>query len=235
MNTAETSGGKTLTTLQKRLRIRKLESEKNLRAALQDLRESGKIQGYLMGEEGVTWVRYELTLIPDRGEGFSTPKMIVNVRATQGFTKKAYNVGGNATLVNVLAYDFLSVKDWIDILEFQIAVRLKGWHAEARVLGIIKNLAAREDNSIVSGMPTSVHNDRRNGIDLHVIHNANAEGGVGKMPLQCKSGTIGQEAHKELHPDVPSIKVTQDSTDEEIKEKILRIVAAFQKGQILHL
>lgn len=225
---------KKLTVFQRRLRARMLESEKNLRAALQDLRKSGQIQDYLMGKKGAVWVRYEVTLIPDRGGGFSTPKMIVNVRAMHGFTRRTYTIGGNATLVNVLVHDFLSVKDWADILGYQIAARLKGWATEQRLYAICMGLARKDDNPIVTVIPVSVHDDRTQGIDLYLVCTTEGKGNE-KIPLQCKSSVMGQQKHKEYAPKIPSIVISSDLLDGIIEEKILRIVEAFQKSQILNL
>ncbi|MEK7465613.1 MAG: hypothetical protein AAB631_02450 [Patescibacteria group bacterium] len=234
MDTAKNIKGRILTSYEKRLRIRMLESEKNLRAALRDFRERGEIQGYFMGERGVTWVRYGVTLIPDRGDGFATPKMIINVRATQGFIRKPYHVGGNATLVNVLVHDILCVKDWTDILKNQIAVRLKGWAAEERLYELCKRLAKRDDNPIVTAIPVSVHDDRIQGIDLYLVCTIEGKGNE-KIPLQCKSSVMGQQKHQEQAPKIPSIVVSPYFSDEMIEEKILRLISAFKKGQIVNL
>lgn len=220
---------KILTKIEYILRERLRTNERALRAVLQEMRAEGKITDYEeeANGRGINWVRYRITPAGEK-TNVSKPKITINLRSEP----KGMAVGGNSRLIHVVFDRYLDMGEWQSLLEKQIEIRLRGWISEARVVRVAETLIAEPGNPVVAVAPASAHNDKENGIDIVLICNGN--GGVERIPLQCKTGAFGQASHRLRNPKIPSLLIQSGITDRDIREKLLEIIGKYLSGTVVH-
>jgi len=201
-----------------------------LRETLKEMRDRDKkIENYVEEGRSALWVRYTVTPSGAATPGLHKPAIIVNLRS-EG---RGMKVDGNSRLINVVFDRYLGVNEWRDILEKHLEIRVRGWKSEERVYRAALALPADAGNPILSITPSSVHQDKDEGIDFFLI--CNGRGGVERVPLQCKTGAFGQSAHQTRMPGIPSLLVRDGMTDDEIRAKLLEIVNRFLDGEAVHV